>query len=159
MKPVEQLVLHNPVAGHRGDCIRACLASLLEIEPEAMPNFVDNHGPMGWWDEIRRWLRDDLARLGLHGPLDLGAVEHLDDVIQWGADQYAYAIATVQSPRGSFGHCVVVDRHGDIAHDPSPTGKLTGRAEPLGDYWVLTVPYDPYPTQIADIDRAESEAA
>jgi hypothetical protein len=142
VKPVDQLLSHDPASGQRGDCMRACLASILEVDPLAMPN---------WWDEIRRWLRDDLPVLGRHGPLDIAMVAILDDVTQWGDP---YAIATVQSPRGPWGHCVVVNPHGVIAHDPYPTGKLTGPAEATDHYWVLVDPYDPYPTPIADLPGA-----
>lgn len=158
MKPVDQLVRHDPEKGQRGDCTRACLASILEINGLTMPNFVEFHGPLGWWDEIRRWCRDNIG-------VDVAATPDLAKV-QWGHERYAYAVASVQSPRGPWWHCVVVDRHGVIAHDPwpDPDGKLAGPADIVDDYWVFVEPYE-WPTQPVDLPKclgdvvAEADAA
>lgn len=38
MKPVEQKYLHIPKIGQKGDCWRACLASILECDIELFPD-------------------------------------------------------------------------------------------------------------------------
>lgn len=39
MTPRAQLIAHDPSAGAYGDCYRTCIASILDLETEAVPNF------------------------------------------------------------------------------------------------------------------------
>jgi hypothetical protein len=48
MKPVDQLFVHDG----RGDCLRACVCSLLEIDPKFVPNFSE----IGFFSGLREWL-------------------------------------------------------------------------------------------------------
>lgn len=41
MIPVDKLVEHDPENGKYGDCMRACIASLLEMETEDVPHFYE----------------------------------------------------------------------------------------------------------------------
>jgi len=40
MKPVEQQIMHNPKNNQHGDCMRASIASLLELPYEEVPHFL-----------------------------------------------------------------------------------------------------------------------
>ncbi|RUW55633.1 hypothetical protein EOA32_01030 [Mesorhizobium sp. M1A.F.Ca.ET.072.01.1.1] len=57
MKPVFCQVKHDPDAGTFGDCVRACIASLLELGPGAVPHFYHDScdGETGH-TRIREWL-------------------------------------------------------------------------------------------------------
>ena len=41
MKPIPQTILHDPADGRFGDCLRACIASILEMDSESIPNFAE----------------------------------------------------------------------------------------------------------------------
>jgi hypothetical protein len=97
MLPVDQTT-HGP---SHGNCISACVASILEVPIEVVPCFVDEH----WWERFVGWL----AALGL-------AATSVEDTIPPG-----YSIAFGPSTRlAGRGHaCVALD--GVIVHDPHPS--------------------------------------
>lgn len=164
MRPVFQRHLRGPVheagADPAGDCMAAALASVLELELDAVPNFGDDRTPevaaevaaghlpgMAWWCALRRWLRGR--------GLDVAAVESLADVAGW-ASPDAHAIAVIPSPRGGWPHVVVIDTAGIVVHDPYPgptstVGALVGRLG-CSEVWVLVRPYEPFPDQYATAD-------
>lgn len=109
MKPIDQTILAPP----KGDCLRACVASVLELPLDAVPNFCGDHGDE-WFRELRRWSR---AR-GLN-PL----LVHPDYLRE---DPHGVCVVSGQSPRGDWLHSVVY-RDGALAHDPHPSraGVLT----------------------------------
>lgn len=91
--------------GDVGNCFQACLASILEMPLEQVPDFC-NMGA-GWWFHYQTWLRQrGLTCLLLTGPLFLPGD--------------FYYIASGQSPRG-FPHSTVW-RHRELVHDPHPDG-------------------------------------
>ena len=49
MIPVDQQI----VADGHGDCLRACICSLLELNPDDVPNFAE----CGFFDGLDRWLK------------------------------------------------------------------------------------------------------
>ena len=57
MKPVHCRVAHEPENGKYGDCVRACVASLLELEPEDVPHFYEDNasGEIGT-ERVRQFL-------------------------------------------------------------------------------------------------------
>lgn len=103
MIPVDQTEF-----GQRGNCMAACLASILEIDIQKVPDFYQsdvNEPRVGWWNELRQWL----AGFGV-APLLLAGHESLRDT---------WAIAGGRGPR-EFGHNVVW-RNRQIVHDPHPS--------------------------------------
>lgn len=52
MKPVHCRVLHDPENGKYGDCLRACIASLLELDADDVPHF--HHDDPGGEEANRR---------------------------------------------------------------------------------------------------------
>lgn len=124
MKPVEQTIPGPP----HGDCFRACVASILELPIEHLPN--PHHPEFHWWDAWNEWLQDRGFNLvewdvpkGGERPDGLGVWCPLD----------GFWIATVPSlnvepdpERPATGrHCIVMEGQ-RIAHDPSTAKKRTG---------------------------------
>jgi hypothetical protein len=92
----------------RGDCVRACLTSMLGVPIESMENC---HGE-GWWDRLR-------TQVFLHG-YDLAVFSP-----QYEPPMEAYWMATLPSlnlgpePDGSPAEHCVVARGYTLIHDPS----------------------------------------
>lgn len=172
MTPVDQRIFasqergdgHNGL-GIAGDCFRACVASILNLDYHQVPHVVhygdgrhaddaeaddpltEEHGGL-WWRRIRRWLRDrgmDIASWHWKQDNDSGHLELLRGDEPWRGD----VILGGQSPRGPFKH-VVVGRywwsegrpHVRVTHDPHPSrdGLLT-----VEDVSIVLDPYDPPP--------------
>lgn len=124
MIPVWQTVTRSPDDhdGPPGNCFAACLASLLEISIDEVPQpTISDRGvwsaPGGYWERIATFLH----KRGLH------MVEIDRDLSK--QNEYSSAaylespgllwIATGFSPRGNFLHSVVC-RDLEIVHDPHP---------------------------------------
>ena len=99
MKPVDQ----TKFGQHHGNCFAACVASILEIPIEVIPELP---GDNTWTFVFREWLKP----LGFTCyTLTLGD----DDVAQ------GYTIMAGMSPRGKWLHAVVA-LDGVMVHDPHP---------------------------------------
>lgn len=61
MTPVFCRVRHDPDKGEYGDCVRACIASLLDFDAEEVPHFYHDNDPSTGMKRIRAFL----APLGL----------------------------------------------------------------------------------------------
>lgn len=104
--PVDQLKLHDE--NTVGDCFRACLASILEMDPSDVPHFVELGGDK-WWILATEWCEENGLSLTYSFKAN-GIREHLP----------LYWIASGKSPRGDFNHSVVF--FGDeMVHDPHPS--------------------------------------
>lgn len=104
MKPVYQ----TKFGDKEGNCFAACLASLLEIPLEDVPDFYAQHRS-GWYIAFNAWLR----QFGLMPVMfnDLAEYFPLD----------AYYLVGGESERGIPHSCIA--RNGVIVHDPFPDGK------------------------------------
>lgn len=59
MKPVMMQVNHDPENGEYGDCHRACVASILELEPNEVDHFCDSGPNVNDFSErIDKWHKD-----------------------------------------------------------------------------------------------------
>ena len=129
MKPVEQRLMQAP----GGDCVAACMASILELPLDDVPNLYGGKGFERSWNE---WLRP----IGLQ-------IKRLDPVHQYMI--VGYAIAVGWSPRfpGST-HAVVWHGEnqdtengwkntGHIVWDPSPARDMG--LGPLYEFWVFQI--------------------
>lgn len=96
-----------------GDCIRACVASILERPPSAVPNFVHTgEDPYGlWWWALVGWC--------IHHGVDLAGGTY------GGPWRRRWQILGGPGPRGH--KHVVVGFDGEVIHDPHPdhTGLLS----------------------------------
>lgn len=94
--------------GVPGDCWKACVASLLDVEDyDSVPHFVALEH---WWAETYKYVHEttgqSLRKWRTHSIIPEG----LDLLIGVGP-----------SPRGDFHHAVIVDRVGALVHDPHPS--------------------------------------
>jgi len=104
-----------------GNCLQACLASVLEISIDDVPEPDERN----WLNECNDWL----AQFGLA----LHWLEYNDLFIPRG-----YSILSGDSPRGSCHHSVVA-KDGELIHDPHPD--RTGLKD-LSD-WLIFITLDP----------------
>lgn len=157
MTPVDQRVFVDDNPDGHGDCQRACVASMLDMAYEDVPDFTahpnEPNDPLAdewghrWWREQRRWL----AAQGM----DCTAVEGeaLLEVLHgtWVRNDWDdYVIVGGPSPRGAFDHAVVGyfdgrARPGErlrLAHDPHPSREfLAGEPNALD----VILPYQGWP--------------
>jgi len=132
MWKVAQTILEPP----KGNCLAACVASLLELHLTEVPNFAefdnwsqDKNGKWvpesgdgsEWWKELGKFLKQRrLWALNLKVP---SAEDVQAGKATWGGTFSSgdLAIATFPSPRFDCGHCAVVDLStGEIVWDPHP---------------------------------------
>lgn len=107
MTPVMQSKLYTKDGIHNGNCLVACLASLLDMPLWMVPPFDDMFGRDDWRIRISEWL----ARLGYRFIKTEGhQVDQLPE----------YYIASGYSTRNVF-HAVIY-RNGELAHDPHYQG-------------------------------------
>ena len=100
MKPVEQTQLTYP----DGNCFAACVATLLELPLEAVPDFKGD----GWYDAWLEWLK----------PRNLTFINfRIDPGDSWRPP--GYSLLAADSPRGKWLHSVVC-KDGEIVWDPHP---------------------------------------
>jgi hypothetical protein len=114
-----------------GNCFVACLASILEISIEKIPEYKDGNGI--WYKKYRKWLNQ--------WGLDLIALT------DWSGEAKEYiplvfAIVSGISPRG-LSHSVVYFGH-EMIHDPHPEG---GGVKDITD-WIYIV--SKYPKRVCD---------
>ncbi len=129
MKPVKQLIdgggFECPPE-ERGDCFRACVASILELEPEALPNPHDAQHWGNTWNLA-------LEAIGIR-PLWLK---------DWQGDWFGgYWIACIPSVNIEGNHCVVM--HGPkLAHDPGNGRQVESVSLDDIREAVILLPFDP----------------
>jgi len=120
LKPVNQ----EFVDAEFGDCTRACLASILELELDAVPNFIRFKG---------NWMRVFWAYIESLGYKFYGTGWPKNEdrpnghVLREMPNVNGFVIASV--PSKSFeggGHSVVMDVEGMVVHDPNPNKAWEG---------------------------------
>lgn len=115
-----------------GDCWRACLAILLDLDIEEVPHFLHVYpGPgIEWWHKSIDFVEEKLPGW------TLVCVDSEYPVYNIPEASPRYVIASGQSPRGAWDHAVIADAStGEMVWDvhPSGAGILT-----RGDVHVLT---------------------
>lgn len=119
-----------------GDCLRACLASVLGLPKDVVPHFLKDDSP-AWFDDMQSWL----GSIGLRClclpvtpellPVYIGA---LGDVM---------VIAGVYVDGDESRRHAVVAKAGKIIHDPKPWPfQKTESLEHVFDFLVI-IPKDP----------------
>jgi len=121
-----------------GNCLMACVASILEVGLEDLPD-LDEAG-----DEWHRALRDGVKAHRWECTWIHNTRSRTDRVAP-----YRYAIAGGPSPRSDGkldhpGHAVVC-LDGVVVHDPFPCG--TGLAGPIDTWYILIPPAGAVPPQ------------
>ncbi len=113
MTRVKQSKLYAPDGIHNGDCLAACLASLLDLPLWMVPPFEQMFGRSDWRVRVGEWLRRffdmDLERAEGHPTNPDGELAILPE----------FYIANGPAARGVY-HSVIY-RNGELVHDPHPS--------------------------------------
>ena len=135
MKFHTQQFRHDPDNGIYGDCQRAVIASLLDLELSDVPHFgEDNPDAMEFHDRIDAFLNArGLARFTIAMQGDL---EQILLSMSVNNERTVYTLAG-RSPRGT-NHCVVC-RGGKIICDPHPDGGAIVAPCSDGYFWVEAI--------------------
>ena len=111
MKPVDQIIIH----GETGDCERAVIASLFDLQLDQVPHF--KLYPNNMWFNIYWYF---LYGLG-YEYLGWGKPER--DIE--GVNGFAYAVVKSRTFPDKT-HAVIVDETGLVIHDPNPNKAYLG---------------------------------
>lgn len=110
---MQTIFLNKDVPSVRGNCLQACIASLLELPIEEVPHFVqdetdhDNHDDWYWLKKVQEFLKPLGKRLVPSQPV--------------GNFAETYQLIVGQSPR-NVGHGVIY-QNGKLVHDPHPSNQ------------------------------------
>jgi len=143
MKPIDQTTFGDK----KGNCLSACLASILELPLDYVPNFCVDYSPESWWGEMQKWLN---AR-------GVIAIEvELNDHLRMQVVPGMYCVLSGKSPRGEFDHSVVGWAKGTelfYVHDPHPDHKFL---DGLPRHVMFLLGYCPVASYLADIKGSTS---
>lgn len=136
MKYVHCTERHDPDAGTYGDCMRACIASIMDRDSEEVPHFADGGVSA---DEAMSHMRDWLHHTG-HAPFIAGYPGDifLSDLLTMHAALNPDSLYVLFGGTGSGDHCVVC-RGGEIIWNPAWTGGRIGQPLSNGTWQVLVV--------------------
>lgn len=128
MTPVDQQHLHAPANGVQGDCMRASLASVLDMPLASVPHFaqLDVDGEGSFWLLVAEFCRAQGYALAMFAGSFI-----------W-ADEPVYHLIAGPSPRGGGVNHVVVARNGKVHFDPHPSrAGLAGNPEDWRHYLLV----------------------
>lgn len=94
--------------GNPGDCMRATLASLMNLPYEAVPHFAQY---VSWWDYMRHWARKFGVDFACLSPEDTKLFLEPTDLV----------MGSGPSPRGDFWHACLYNANLELVHDPHPS--------------------------------------
>jgi len=124
MKKKDMIIMHDPDNGIYGDCQRACIATLLEIDTLSVPHFYENGNDEDFFSSLNSYLN---SKGFIHletQPIDF-------NIPQFDRMGEVYHMIYGESERG-FQHAVVA-KNGEIIHDPHPS--RAGLDESKKDDW------------------------
>lgn len=136
MKPVKASINHDPANGSYGDCFRAVMASILELDRDDVPHFFDG----GVSAETGFQVLDEwLSRAGLtYVETAYPARDFFDavDFVKVASASYPGLFLIVGGSVTTSVNHVVIAKDGETVHDPAVNGSgLTGPTS-LGYYTV-----------------------
>lgn len=108
MKPVYQTILSGP----NSNCMQATIASILELDIDQVPNFIEHRGA-DWFDKVKEFC----LPFGVY-PIYLAFSESENREFK----PFGYHGIGVETERGVL-HSVV-GFNGKIVHDPYPGGSV-----------------------------------
>ena len=111
MIEVNQKRLHDPANGVTGDCFSAVLASLLHMDIDDVPLFVD---PETWCKDLNAWLRPHGMAFIMFSP------DFFDTMPIYGVTGIYHDISGI-SPRFPDDRHACVGLDGKLIFDPHPT--------------------------------------
>jgi len=115
MTPIKQTII-DPVTG---DCVQACVASILDVPLGAIPNF--SLAPDGLFHHLF-----EQTMFAYGWKLEGNAIH--DGVILWkGHSINGFYLCSVPSKIfETCNHCVIINNKGVVVHDPSPYPEYLG---------------------------------
>ena len=134
MKPQKQKYRHKPEEGIYGDCHRTCLAMLLDMDRDSVPNFAEMQPNDGraFRDICEDWLNaHGLATVNIPFAASLSEVFEFMRAVNPGV----YYILGGQS-RSGVNHSVVAVNNMIVADPSLNDSGIIGPTEPDGHYWV-----------------------
>jgi len=143
MQPVMCRVKHEPPRSY-GDCLRACVATIMDLDAEDVPHFADLGATA---DEAiasaRRWLGDRGLTVACFAfPGDLALSEVLEYMGQTNPTVTWLLFGSTGHPDmiGSGGDHVNVCQGGKIVHDPAwvPTSIKSPTSAGVWQVWVVS---------------------
>jgi hypothetical protein len=135
MTPALCRVKHDPDAGTYGDCVRACVATILDLDTDAVPHFYHDN-PTGEVGMQR--MRDWLAGRGLAPYVSALPPDPLADILDHMGQYNPTVPYMLYGSTSDGGDHVVVCRGGEIVHNPAWYGcRIVGPAS-VG-HWQIVV--------------------
>jgi hypothetical protein len=114
MKKIDQKIVNQ----HNGDCTRACLVSILELDIDSTPNFIEKGD--NWFGLFWTFLRDNNCEYHGTGWIKSEYRTH-GQILSESPNVDGFVIASVASSLyEGTGHSVVMDLNGVVVHDPNP---------------------------------------
>lgn len=132
MTPCRQLIKHNPPEAY-GDCMRSCVAALLDLRPEDVPHFIEDGESDGdvVWARVEKWLAiRNLFVFSIVFAADVPEV--LEAMSMRGGNGILYLLGC-GSPRADH---LVVACGGSVVCDPAGYAKNDLRRGSDGYCWV-----------------------
>lgn len=123
MIPIMQTKFTNEDRSVRGNCMAACVASLIEVSIGEIPAWEDMGSDGSWGDSFNRFLEE-------HGYSHEGMIVQIDFSVDWwsallemclGIDGYFIVGGESPRPQSTTGHAVIF-KDGAMVHDPHPSG-------------------------------------
>ncbi len=121
MIPAMCRVKHDPDNEQYGDCIRAALATILDLDTEAVPHFAHDNPPA---PEVVRRMREYLAPMGLtiFGVAFPGDGVSRDELLEYIGRENPEAAGLLFGRTVEDHEHVVVIQHGRVVHNPAWVG-------------------------------------
>lgn len=114
MIPVICNVKNDPPHSY-GDCVRACVASIMHMESENVPHFYNDGDGDASFDRMRIWLSQH-GKIPAYYPLPRDYT--LQDVLREVVDAYGSVEFMLFCQSRDGDHCVI-GQNGEIIHDPA----------------------------------------
>ena len=120
MKKVFQTVVDSG----KGNCMQAAIASLLELDLEDVPNFIEFVGKGQWLKTMHGFLNEKGYDAITVGKSKGQGTQWLKDLAKFDNGVNGYLYASVPSRTFENGtHAVIVDTDLRVVHDPNPNQK------------------------------------
>lgn len=134
MKPVNCTVKDDPANGSYGDCVRACVASILEMESEQVPHFFHDEDGERANMEMQKWLAEHgmiAAFIGFPGNLSF------EQLAAHMTGTYMNRDYMLWCQCGSGDHALVA-RNDAIIHNPAWYKQAVTGPHSSG-YWIVVI--------------------
>lgn len=123
MTPIKQTIMHDPKNGKYGNCLQACLASILDLTLDNVPHFADNDNK-NWLIDMNEWLfQRNLYYFEINPTKCI--FDNTFSIYQ------GYHFILGKSPRGKFLH-QIIGKNGEKVFDPHPSNTMLTEITAIG---------------------------